>query len=122
MNFEPPQDLAALEPSDADWYANLLWLDRRKRLLLAHAGTLFSVFVADVHRADLSPLGSLVVRIIQRELRTEGLPLDTLGNLDLNAVELAKTAQPECAGLHERNRTLLRGRDNRGWRAGSLRY
>ena len=90
--------LAALEPSDADWYANLLWLDRRKCLLLAHAGTLFSVFATDVRKADLLPLGSLVARLIQRELRTEGLPLDTFGNLDLNGVELAKTASRNVLG------------------------
>ena len=92
------KDLASLEPSDADWYANLLWLDRRKCLLLAHAGTLFSVFVADVHKAELLPLGSLVARLIQRELRAEGLPLDTFGNLDLNGVELAKTASRNVLG------------------------
>lgn len=92
------RDLAALEPSDADWYANLLWLDRRKALLLAHAGTLFSVFVTDVSKADLVPLGSLVVRLIQRELRTEGLPLDTFGNLDLNGFELSKTASRNVLG------------------------
>ena len=90
--------LAALEPSDADWYANLLWLGRRKCLLLAHTGTLFSVFAADVRKADLLPLGSLVARLIQRELRAEGLPLDTFGNLDLNGVELAKTASRNVLG------------------------
>ncbi|MFN2615181.1 MAG: hypothetical protein ABR552_10255 [Actinomycetota bacterium] len=30
------------------WYANLLWFDRRKCLLLTLAPTLFSVSVADV--------------------------------------------------------------------------
>ena len=92
------KDLASLEPSDVDWYANLLWLDRRKCLLLAHAGTLFAVFVADVRKADLLPLGSLAVRLIQRELRVEGLPLDTFGDLDLNSVHLAKTASRKVLG------------------------
>jgi hypothetical protein len=32
--------------SDEDWYANVLWIDRRKCLLLTHAGTLFPVFAA----------------------------------------------------------------------------
>lgn len=91
-------DLAALEPSDADWYANLVWLDRRKSLLLAHASTLFSVFAADVRKADLLPLGALVARLIQRELRAEGLPLDTFGNLDLNGFELATTADRKVLG------------------------
>ncbi len=31
-------------PDPGDWYANLLWLDRHKCLLLTHAATLFSVF------------------------------------------------------------------------------
>jgi hypothetical protein len=44
-----PTDLVRVEPSDDDWYANVLWLDRRKCLLLAQAGTLFSVFVPAVH-------------------------------------------------------------------------
>jgi hypothetical protein len=92
------KDLVARTPSDADWYANLLWMDRRKCLLLAHAGTLFTVLVADVRKADLLPLGSLVIRLIQRELRAEGLPLDAFGDLDLNSVELAKTASRKVLG------------------------
>jgi hypothetical protein len=43
------------EPSDDDWYANLLWVERQKCLLFTHAGTLFSVFVAGVRKADLRP-------------------------------------------------------------------
>jgi hypothetical protein len=32
--------VADLEAHDDDWYPNLLWFDRRKCLLLVHAGTL----------------------------------------------------------------------------------
>ncbi len=46
---------ADLEPRDGDWYLNLLWFDRRKCLLLAHVGTLFPVFVADVRRPLCDP-------------------------------------------------------------------
>ena len=92
------RELAGVEPSDADWYANLLWLDRLKCLLLAHADTLFAVLVADVRKADLLPLGPLVVEIIQRELRSEGLPPDTFGDLDSGAVELARTASRPVLG------------------------
>ena len=35
-------------PDPGDWYANLLRFDRRACLLLAHSGTLFTVFGADV--------------------------------------------------------------------------
>ena len=49
--------LTDLAPTDEDWYANLLWLDRRKCLLLTHAGTLFSVFLPGVRTADLRQAG-----------------------------------------------------------------
>ncbi len=51
-------------PGDDDWYANLLWLDRRKCLLLVHAGTLFPVFRTDVLVDELRPLGAYVVRVL----------------------------------------------------------
>lgn len=86
-------------PSDDDWYLNLLWLDRRKCLLLAHAGTLFSVFVAGVRKADLRPIGPYVVKAVQEELRSESLPPDTLGQLDPDDVHLAKTASRSTLGF-----------------------
>ncbi len=45
-----PGDLVPVKHNDQDWYANLLWLDGRNCLLLAHAGTLFSVFVPESMR------------------------------------------------------------------------
>ena len=86
-----PRDLVTIEPSGQDWYANLLWLDDRKCLLLAHAGTLFSVFVPDIGKADVVPIGPSVVGFIQRELEVESLPLDRLGALDSRSFALAKT-------------------------------
>ena len=40
-------------PDPEDWYANLLWFDRRKCLLLAHSATLFTIFEADVTASGL---------------------------------------------------------------------
>ena len=34
---EPSVGLVQVPAEDDDWYANLLWLDRRKCLLLTHA-------------------------------------------------------------------------------------
>ena len=79
-------------PSDDDWYVNLLWIDRRKCLLLTHAGTLFPVFVADVRKADLRPIGPYVVGLLDEHLRSEGLAADILGRLDPADVHVAKTA------------------------------
>lgn len=85
--------------TDDDWYANLLWFDGRKCLLLAHAGTLFSTFIADVRAADLRPIGPLIVQHIEAELRAERLPPDTLGPLDPDDVHLAKTASRQVLGF-----------------------
>ena len=59
-------------PSPEDWYANLLWLDRRKCLLLTHSATLVSVFEADVRADDLraAPPGARWGRRRQRRIPT----------------------------------------------------
>src|SRR2546427_11362279 len=93
-----PRDLATIEPSDEDWYANLMWLDGRKCLLLAHAGTLFSVFIPDIHKADLVPIGASIVALIEKELVGESLPLDRFGVLDSRSIELAKTESRTVLG------------------------
>ena len=92
------RDLVRVEPSDDDWYANLLWLDSRKCLLLAHAGTLFSVFIPDIRKADLVPIGPSVVMFIHTELEAESLPLDRLGALDSSSIALAKTESRTVLG------------------------
>lgn len=91
--------LVEAEPNDDDWYANLVWLDRRKCLLLMHVGTLFPVFAADVRKRELQPLGPFVVRSIETELARERLPADVLGRLDADALQLARTASRSVLGF-----------------------
>ncbi|WP_425572494.1 DUF6933 domain-containing protein [Mycolicibacterium poriferae] len=43
------------EACATDWYAHMVWIDRRKCLLVTHAGTLFSVFMPNVTAAGLAP-------------------------------------------------------------------
>jgi len=91
--------LTDLPSADDDWYLNLFWLDRQKCLLLTHAGTLFSVFLAGIRKADLRPIGAYVVKAVEAELRSESLPPDTFGRLDPDAVRLAKTASRSTLGF-----------------------
>jgi hypothetical protein len=91
--------LTELPPADEDWYANLLWLDRQKCLLLTHADTLFSVFLPRVRKADLTPIGPYMATAVEAELRSERLPLDTFGQLNPDAVRLAKTASRSTLGF-----------------------
>jgi hypothetical protein len=94
-----PASLVEVPSSDDDWYLNLLWIDRRKCLLLTHAGTFFPVFVADVRKLDITPIGPIVVSIIREQLESEALPADVLGPLDPNDVHLAKTASRSILGV-----------------------
>jgi len=86
------------DPDAEDWYANLLWFDRRKCLLLTHAATLFSVFEADVRLAQLRQTHGLVTGLIERELRREALPPDTFGNLREQDLVMARTADRRVLG------------------------
>jgi len=91
--------LTDLPPADDDWYANLLWLDRQKCLLVTHAGTLFSVFRVRIRKADLRPIGAYVIKAVEAELCSESLPPDTFGQLDPDAIRLAKTASRSTLGF-----------------------
>ena len=86
-------------PSSDDWYANLLWLDRRKCLLIGHAGTLFSLFVADIRVGDLRPFARRIVDLLTAALLEEGLPIDALGRLEPSEVRIAKTASRHVLGV-----------------------
>ncbi len=85
-------------PDAEDWYASLLWFDRRTCLLLTHAATLFSVFETDVRAVDLRATHRLVTGLVERELRREGLPPATFGNLDSQELIVAKTADRSVLG------------------------
>jgi hypothetical protein len=91
-------ELAIIAPARDDWYANLLWIERRKCLLLTHADTAFAVFVADVRARDVRPFGPYACRLIGEALAAEGLPADALGQLDGGAARLAATASRRVLG------------------------
>jgi len=93
-----PRSLGSLPADDDDWYANLLWISRRKCLLITHAGTLFSVFAPDVHAAEVRPLGRFFVPLIEAELKAEGLPVDTFGTVAPDQVVVARTIDRSVLG------------------------
>jgi hypothetical protein len=88
------------EPTAQDWYANLLWHDGRKCVLLTHAGTLFPIFAPDIRGAQLRPLRRWLSDRISGELDAESLPLDILGAMDPDGdVDIAKTASRHVLGV-----------------------
>jgi Domain of unknown function (DUF6933) len=86
------------EPGPEDWYANLLWLDRRKCLLLTHAGTLFSIFEPGLLAGDLRDTRNLVTGLIRREMAAENLPAATFGSPDSQDLIVARTADRSVLG------------------------
>ncbi len=93
-----PPPLGNAEPAADDWYANLLWLDGRKCLLISHAGTLFSVFEPDLAKASLTAIGPLLVQLIERELAAEDLPKTTFGSLEASAFAVGRTCSRSVLG------------------------
>jgi hypothetical protein len=87
-----------VQPSEEDWYANLLWIERRKCLLLTHAGTLFSIFAPDIRAAEVRALGPYLARLVEEALRLEGLPADALGSIDQHTLRVATTASRSVLG------------------------
>jgi Domain of unknown function (DUF6933) len=88
----------APEPDPEDWYANLLWFDRRKCLLLTHSATLFTIFEADVPASGLRATREFVADLIGRELSCEGLSAGTFGDLERQEVLLARTVDRSVLG------------------------
>ena len=60
--------------------------------------TLFTIFEADVTASSLRATHQLVTSLIGRELRREGLPAVTFGDLEQQEVLLAKTADRSVLG------------------------
>jgi hypothetical protein len=85
-------------PDAEDWYANLLWFDRHKCLLLTHAATLFTIFEPDVTAAGLRATDHFITGLIERELARESLPAATFLGPGPAHVILAKTADRSVLG------------------------
>ena len=102
-----PRDLAAADPSENDWYGHLLWIDRRKCLLFTHAGTMLSIFVPDVRKADVHAIAIVLVSQIATALAAEGLPPETLGPRDPGAVRLATSASRTVLGCMNDDASML---------------
>ncbi|MEO6880225.1 MAG: hypothetical protein ABI181_04635 [Mycobacteriaceae bacterium] len=91
--------VADVEPGDDDFYANLLWIERRKCLILTHAATMFPVFVPDVRKADVTPFGPWVGDQLQAALADEMLDPGVLGDLDPRDTVVARTASRRTLGF-----------------------
>lgn len=83
---------------EPEWYANLLWIERKKCILFTEALTLFSFLVPDIRKADVTPMGQFFAFHLSKELGQEGLPSDAFGVIDPDRVIIAKTASRSVLG------------------------
>ena len=104
----PDTPIGAPPAKDDDWYLNLLWIERRKCVLLAHAGTLFAVFRPTIRKAALRDLTPLVTEMITTELERAGLPHHTFGPVPPDVVVVTKTASRHTLGHMNEMATHLR--------------
>ena len=87
-----------VRPDRNEWYANLVWIDRRKCILFTHAETLFSFLVPDVLKAQIVPFPRFFATWLHLELERESLPSDTFGAIDPDDAVVAKTADRSVLG------------------------
>jgi hypothetical protein len=91
-------ELVDVEPSIDDWYANVIYIDGKKCVLLVHDGTLFASLALNVSVGMLRPIGGHVYSQIVRALESEGLPPDALGDIDYRQISLARTRSRSVLG------------------------
>jgi len=91
-------ELLDAEPSDDDWYANVVYIDGKKCVLLVHDGTLFSSLTLNVGVGLLRPISGFVYSQIVRGLESEGFPPDALGAIDYKQIHPAPTRSRSVLG------------------------
>lgn len=94
-----PGEIADMPPAPDDWHAHLIWIDRRKCLLVVHADPLFPIFVADVRKPQVANFGQYIAGTVATALADEGLAADCLGPLDPAQVRVARTASRSVLGV-----------------------
>ena len=86
------------QAGDDDWYLNLLWFDRRKCLLVTHAGFLVSQFSCRMYANRPRPDRPFLVQAITAALYDETLP-PTCSVFSTPPDRIAKTASRRVLGI-----------------------
>lgn len=95
-----PEDINHELSPLANWYANLLLIDRRKCVLLTHQSTLYSLFIPGLKKPDFMHFPEVVGQNLFKNLLHEEIPQEQL-ELVLNefqTVSYAKTSSRSVLG------------------------
>jgi hypothetical protein len=82
------------------WYSNLLWIDRRKCILVTNSVTLYSFLVPGVPRSQLQALDVLFASSLLENLESEGVGQSSLDAIrsECMPVFLSKTKSKSVLG------------------------
>lgn len=104
---EKPEFAQAAEESGADeWYVNLFHIDRRKCLLFANAGTLFSFVVAGVSRKDIQGLPELFRKELSKALFYEEFVAEQIADFMKRVQQIAMAKTTNRSVLSSMNQIL----------------
>ncbi len=97
----------AAHPLD-EWYAHALTLyPRRKCVVFAHAGTMFSFFALDIKRDDLSSLGTFFCTRLAKALFDENYPQAVIEIFNKHVKEMRVTSTIDRVMIGTINRMVL---------------
>ena len=91
-----------------EWYAHFFTLyPRRKCVVFAHAGTMFSFFALDVKKADLANLGVFFCKRLSKALNDENYPSKVIEVFISRAKEIRITSTIDRVMIGTVNRIVL---------------
>ncbi|MGI8905861.1 MAG: DUF6933 domain-containing protein [Candidatus Sumerlaeaceae bacterium] len=102
LGYKPGRDGAHYEPTGPleEWYANLLWLERRKCILFTNAQTLYSCVALDVRKAQLANLLQFFGATLAPVMLADGFTRDQVRQVlhSLGDLHLDRTASRSILG------------------------
>ena len=95
-----PEEIDQQLPPLADWYANLLHIDRRKCVLVTHQSTLYSVFIPGLKKPDFLHFTEVVGQNLFKNLLQEEIPQEQLELVfnELQTISYTKTSNRSVLG------------------------
>ena len=84
----------------AEWYCNLIWIERKKCLLFTHANSLYSFLVVDFRKSDTKNLDHIFQSHFRESLEYLHLSKSAINNLlpQINGIKLTKTINKRILG------------------------
>jgi hypothetical protein len=84
----------------AEWYCNLVWIERKKCLLFTHANTLYSFLVVDFRKGDTNNLDDIFQSHFRKSLKYLHMPNSIIDTFlpHIEGLKLAKTIDKRILG------------------------